>query len=367
MASLAAWDAHHSITVFDDVRFRLLALAAAPTDLIRSEAPPRRQALDVLRRDLARKWRAWERAATSGAPGRATHVLSIDPQRRFAIIAAGRADGARRGRAVSAGGVLIGIVDRTESSMSRIRMLPNRSTWFGARIDGSGDASPRNLLLQGAWRGVARAARGSVIPTGAIGQPVYSVAATGIPGGLLIGWVDHDDTLGETVVRLVDVPDSIDGAEVHGADETRGGSLTHHAVVHSRVIVPSRRGGPDRTLLVGAGSDDGVRPGAWVSSGGFLIGRVVRTGDADALVAPIDAGSVPVDAIIVAVSPEPMARRLTFDAARDADAPVAAVVFARGGADLAPRGKPVAIVAERGGVRVWRYPVAATGLERGRP
>ena len=204
-------------------------------------------------------------------------VLRRDPKNHRLLIAAGARQGLRRGAAVSAEGCFIGIVEEVQADLARVRLASSERVRFAAAIVEE-DELPLRFLLQGAWTGVARSLKGSMIPLRCRGRSLTSVGSELVPEGLLIGTVASDRDLGEVVVELAETRyRSVERLRVHGGPRGEADPEALFDRVDCRVLLANGRAG-GAEALIDRGSASGLRRGDGVLHRGRLVGRISALG-----------------------------------------------------------------------------------------
>ncbi len=238
------------------------------------------------------------RSETSGAPpsARAVRVWksylaqnrekeSVPVVARFPgglVLGVGAEDGVRPGDPVSAGGIFLGVVDRVTRGLSRMAAADRPGVRCAARTPGPGDGAPwRHVLLRGGGLGRVVAAAGSTFDAFSEGRPVR--VAHWAPGvdDLLVGKVAADRLRAERVVRWAGRLQDVDHVHVHGGRDGAPIPDPGRPLFHPLRVPVALAGDASaylRSMLLPAGSADGVRRGDWVSSHGRLVAKVTTLG-----------------------------------------------------------------------------------------
>lgn len=243
---------------------------------------------------------AWAFHRESAEASGRVRVIRGPGEDRFIHIALGHADGLRRGAVVTTGDAFVGLVDRVESRLARVRLASHAGCTFDGAVTDEETGLVHEVLLKGDGRALATTEHGSRLPSDLLGADVLTRGAGALPY-VRLGRVVWHEVLKETVVELAVDPETIDRVDVRNAVD--GGRLTPvapsiHELLDARVLAADEVGPEARSLWISCGLLDGVVAGAWVSRNGNLVGRVTAVGPWSSRVRPFAADGAAADLVV---------------------------------------------------------------------
>lgn len=252
--------------------FTALSRGAALAEPLTVGERPRPEAPSDAARDARRRATRLRLARFGDDAGRVARVFEVDARRGWLLVGAGRKHGVERGALVHAPDGVIGIVDRVEIHLARVRLLTARDARLAVRV------RPKRALpgeidgivgaLQGHGKGaqLTRMSASDLVRAG----DALEVLGRGDLDGLAVGVVADGEAVKD--VRLGADVAAIERVLIEGVSRAASaGELFRRIRARTRFEPGHPRG---EALLTGADTHE-VALGSAVLSGPVYLGRIV--------------------------------------------------------------------------------------------